>query len=274
MARDVAVALDYAHGRNVVHRDIKPENILLTAGTAVVADFGIAKMLNAGGSGFSLTRAGLTVGTVAYMSPEQASAGEVDGRSDIYALGCVLYEMLTGNMPFTGTTTRAMVAAHFTAPVPSLRAVLLTWRRRWTRCWRRRWRRTRTIASRPRRSSSMHCSRRARRRHASGSSSGWGWTKRAQSSRRVKRPIRCSAHASPSRRPRRPSRPLWPNRRWRAEGAPRACASSRSSHRRWRWQRSSGCSGAHGSRRGGGPPSAASDGAMRSDHLDRCADAA
>lgn len=123
IARDVAVALDYAHKRNVVHRDVKPENILLTAGTAVVADFGIAKMVNSGSKGNSLTRAGIAVGTVAYMSPEQASAGAIDGRTDIYALGCVLFEMLAGRAPFVGKTTRAVVAAHFTEPVPSLHAL-------------------------------------------------------------------------------------------------------------------------------------------------------
>lgn len=123
IARDVAVAVDYAHTRNIVHRDIKPENILLTAGAAVVADFGIAKMLNHSSGGNSLTKAGIAVGTVAYMSPEQAAAGPVDGRSDVYALGCVLFEMLAGRPPFTGKTTRAVVAAHFTEPVPNLSSI-------------------------------------------------------------------------------------------------------------------------------------------------------
>ena len=120
IARDVAVALDHAHLQDVVHRDIKPENILLTHGTAVVADFGIAKLLNESASGNSLTRAGMAVGTVTYMSPEQASTGPVDGRADVYSLGCVLFEMLAGRPPFVGTSMRSVVVSHFTDPVPSL----------------------------------------------------------------------------------------------------------------------------------------------------------
>ncbi|HWA59313.1 MAG TPA: protein kinase, partial [Gemmatimonadales bacterium] len=110
IAGDVASALDYAHRRGVLHRDIKPENILLHEGRALVADFGIAlAMRNAGGT--RLTETGLTLGTPQYMSPEQASAErDLGPESDIYALGAVLYEMLTGTPPFTGTSAQAIVA--------------------------------------------------------------------------------------------------------------------------------------------------------------------
>jgi serine/threonine protein kinase len=103
LAREVADALSYAHGQNVIHRDIKPENIMLAGGHARVADFGIARALSAAG-GERLTQTGVAVGTPLYMSPEQATGGsDVDGRSDLYSLGCVLYEMLAGTPPFTGT---------------------------------------------------------------------------------------------------------------------------------------------------------------------------
>lgn len=117
----VANALSYAHSRDVVHRDVKPENILLSNGEAVVADFGIAGAIDAAGGG-KLTRTGLVLGTPAYMSPEQG-AGEraLDGRSDVYSLGCVLYEMLAGEPPFTGPTGQAIIAKRFTDPVPSAR---------------------------------------------------------------------------------------------------------------------------------------------------------
>ncbi len=120
IAREVASALDYAHRHNVVHRDIKPENILLHDGAAMVADFGIGKVLAGGGR--SLTQTGLAVGTPAYMSPEQ-SAGELstDGRSDLYSLGCVLYEMLTGEPPFTGVSAQAIIAKRFVSPIPKVR---------------------------------------------------------------------------------------------------------------------------------------------------------
>jgi TolB-like protein/Flp pilus assembly protein TadD/tRNA A-37 threonylcarbamoyl transferase component Bud32 len=122
IARDVAAALDYAHRQGVVHRDIKPENVMLHEGEAIVTDFGIAKAVSAAGSE-SLTQTGLAVGTPAYMSPEQASGeGEPDGRSDIYSLGCVLYEMLAGSAPFTGSTVQALMSKRFTEPVPSLKA--------------------------------------------------------------------------------------------------------------------------------------------------------
>ena len=121
---EIASALDHAHRRNVLHRDVKPENILLQEGHAVVADFGIARaILTAAGD--TLTATGLTVGTPAYMSPEQA-AGErqLDGRSDLYSLGCVLYEMLAGQPPFTGPTVESVLHQHLTAdpaPVTQLR---------------------------------------------------------------------------------------------------------------------------------------------------------
>jgi serine/threonine-protein kinase len=120
IAREVASALDYAHRHNVVHRDIKPENILLHEGAAMVADFGIGKALS--GNAASLTQTGLSLGTPAYMSPEQAS-GELgaDGRSDLYSLGCVLYEMLTGEPPFTGINAQAIIAKRFVSPIPKVR---------------------------------------------------------------------------------------------------------------------------------------------------------
>ena len=122
IARDVADALGYAHGSGVVHRDIKPENILFEAGHAVVTDFGIARAIEAAG-GEKLTATGLAVGTPIYMSPEQAAGEAVDGRSDLYSLGCVLYEMLVGEPPFTGPTAQAILARKSTESIPSLRAV-------------------------------------------------------------------------------------------------------------------------------------------------------
>jgi serine/threonine-protein kinase len=120
IAREVADALSYAHSRGVIHRDIKPENILLDSGHAVVADFGIARAVDAAG-GRQLTETGLAIGTPTYMSPEQA-AGErdIDGRSDLYALGCVLYEMLAGQPPFTGPTVESVVHQHLTADAPPI----------------------------------------------------------------------------------------------------------------------------------------------------------
>ena len=123
ITREVADALAYAHARGVVHRDIKPANIMLEAGHAVVTDFGVALLVQTVDSE-RLTGTGLSLGTAQYMSPEQA-AGErqIDGRSDVYSLGCVLYEMLGGDPPFTGSTAQAIVARKMVEPVPSLRVV-------------------------------------------------------------------------------------------------------------------------------------------------------
>jgi serine/threonine-protein kinase len=110
MAKAVASALDYAHRHNVIHRDIKPENILLHDGQPVVADFGIALAVSAAG-GSRLTETGLSLGTPHYMSPEQATADrDLDGRTDIYSLGCILYEMLASEPPHTGNTVQAIIA--------------------------------------------------------------------------------------------------------------------------------------------------------------------
>jgi TolB-like protein/tetratricopeptide (TPR) repeat protein/tRNA A-37 threonylcarbamoyl transferase component Bud32 len=123
IAREVADALSYAHQQGVVHRDIKPGNILLARGHARVADLGIARAVTAAG-GQTLTETGLAVGTPAYMSPEQASGErEVDARSDVYSLGCVVYEMLAGQPPYTGATAGAVLARKVMEPVPSLRVV-------------------------------------------------------------------------------------------------------------------------------------------------------
>lgn len=123
VAREVADALAYAHGRGVVHRDIKPENILLSAGHAVVADFGIARAAAAAAAlDLRVTEPGLTVGTPIYMSPEQALGEAVDGRSDLYSLGCVLYEMLTGRPPFDGATAVALIARKITEAAPDAAA--------------------------------------------------------------------------------------------------------------------------------------------------------
>jgi serine/threonine-protein kinase len=119
LAREIALALDYAHRRDVIHRDIKPENILLLDGHAIVADFGIARAISRAAAASALTSVGSFVGTPAYMSPEQASGEpEIDGRSDIYALGCVLHEMLTGSPPFTGQNTRMIIMRQITAEPP------------------------------------------------------------------------------------------------------------------------------------------------------------
>ena len=122
LTRKVAGALAYAHSRGVVHRDVKPENVMLHEGEPMVTDFGIAKALSAGTE--ALTQTGMSLGTPAYMSPEQASGEhEIDGRSDIYSLGCMLYEMLAGEPPFTGPTVQAIIVRRFTEPARSVRGL-------------------------------------------------------------------------------------------------------------------------------------------------------
>jgi TolB-like protein len=126
IAAQVASALDHSHRHGIIHRDIKPENILLEDGQALVADFGIARAVSAVGEG-KLTSTGVSLGTPAYMSPEQGMADpNLDGRTDIYSLGCVLYEMLAGSPPFTGRTTQALIARHSLDAVPSLTIVRQT----------------------------------------------------------------------------------------------------------------------------------------------------
>jgi serine/threonine-protein kinase len=126
IVRQIAEALDYAHGEGVIHRDVKPENILISRhGHAMLADFGIARgaLLPSGArpTGTALTQSGMAIGTADYMSPEQAlGEAEIDGRSDIYSLGCVVYEALAGQPPFTGTNALSIVAQHIGVPAPNL----------------------------------------------------------------------------------------------------------------------------------------------------------
>src|SRR5262249_47175489 len=121
IARQLALALEAAHRAGVVHRDLKPGNVLVNeSGGALhvaITDFGIARSL----SGPSLTRTGTVLGTLGYLSPEQARGGDVDGRSDLYALGLLLYEMLTGTLPFTAATEAEMLAQRLTGAPRSLR---------------------------------------------------------------------------------------------------------------------------------------------------------
>src|SRR5262249_12828825 len=120
LMRDVARALAYAHAEGVIHRDIKPENILLSGGTAVVTDFGIAKAISAsrtqeGAQAATLTQVGNSIGTPAYMAPEQAAGTDTDPRADIYAWGVVAYEVLTGKHPFAHRQgAQQIIAAHIT----------------------------------------------------------------------------------------------------------------------------------------------------------------
>jgi serine/threonine-protein kinase len=122
IASEVAGALEYAHRRNIIHRDIKPENILLHDGYALVTDFGVARAISAAGTS-QFTETGITLGTPAYMSPEQA-AGEIelDGRTDTYALGCVLFEMLTGEPPFGKGSAHTLMGRQVTEPAPRVRS--------------------------------------------------------------------------------------------------------------------------------------------------------
>ncbi len=124
LTREVASALAYAHQQGVIHRDIKPENILLSGGHAMVADFGIARALKAAATeGTQMTGLGLAIGTPAYMSPEQATASEIDARSDQYSLACVFYEMVTGQAPFGGPTMQSVLTQSLTGPRPRLSRV-------------------------------------------------------------------------------------------------------------------------------------------------------
>ena len=126
ITRQVAAALQYAHSHGIIHRDIKPGNILLSGGNAVVADFGIAYAVEESGVE-KLTSTGFSLGTPAYMSPEQSGgSGRITGRADIYSLGCVLYEMLVGEPPFSGRSAQVVLARHSVAEVPSIRAVRST----------------------------------------------------------------------------------------------------------------------------------------------------
>ena len=120
IAQDVGEALVYAHGKGCVHRDLKPENIFLSDGRALLADFGIARLVSSSNATATrLTQVGHVLGTAAYMSPEQVTDGEsVDPRADLYSLGCVLFELLTGETPYRGSNPMAMMAQHLTAPLP------------------------------------------------------------------------------------------------------------------------------------------------------------
>jgi len=122
VTRDVASALGYAHSRGVLHRDVKPENILLAAERALVADFGLARAIGAADSQ-RLTATGIVVGSAWYLSPEQIREDPLDQRVDIYGLGCVLHEMLTGAPPYVGRTLTEMVTRALQAPIPSVRRV-------------------------------------------------------------------------------------------------------------------------------------------------------
>jgi serine/threonine-protein kinase len=126
IAVEVAGALTYAHEHGVIHRDVKPENILFSGGSAIVTDFGLAKSTEPLAGGESLTRTGIAVGTALYMSPEQSTGDVLDARTDVYSLGSVLYEMLTGEPPYVGKSLQAVIAKRFSDPVPSARRLRST----------------------------------------------------------------------------------------------------------------------------------------------------
>jgi serine/threonine-protein kinase len=123
IAHDVAAALDYAHRHDVIHRDIKPGNVLLAQDRAIVCDFGIARAVELAGGDRLVSSSGFALGTPAYMSPEQATAGAIDSRCDVYGLGCVLYEMLAGEPPFTGPTAQAVLARSLSGEFRPVRTV-------------------------------------------------------------------------------------------------------------------------------------------------------
>ena len=123
ITRDIAGAIDHAHEHNVIHRDIKPENIVFRDSRALICDFGVARAIVSAGRE-RLSSSGLIVGTPEYMSPEQASGeSDLDAASDVYSLACVAYHMLAGEPPFTGPTSRAVMARHVAEKVPSLRVI-------------------------------------------------------------------------------------------------------------------------------------------------------
>jgi eukaryotic-like serine/threonine-protein kinase len=123
VTQDVADALGYAHSRGVLHRDVKPENILLAGGRALIADFGLARAIGAADYQ-KLTQTGVIVGTVFYMSPEQLREDRnLDQRADIYSLGCILYEMLTGEPPYTGSSLHQVIKRIMKGSIPSVRSL-------------------------------------------------------------------------------------------------------------------------------------------------------